>query len=447
MTTRPLSGLALATLLTLSSPALAHNKYKEVTPASPAEDSWSGNHAWVDGTRAVLGDSHHCLGSGDFFYKFHLDTSALVTISVSTVDLGETVSAGLDPAFSLYKGLMSLQGHDDTSYDPLFPIDDNTFLPIASRIDAAPQGHVYTPHDGYRDTLNYSTTGGLGQDGYPLAPYEGQFDALGDWSMANAHAVPGQPTVPSLCPIDECPDGNPVGDWATLYYITHRNDHVGVGATADTTTEVLQDEPLEAGDYTIIVGGGCPGCSDFGFFGGRITLGVTSAPGLSSDLLTGKTITLKTKMGDPAKSGLALTSKDAAVTLGAGNGSADDPTVAGATVRVHSTNGSFDDVYNLPAANWSLIGKPGQGKGYKYKDKTLAAGPIASATITSGKNLKLTGKGAALGHTLGVNPAPVRVTLTSGGHRYCLQFGGVGKWKADKTYTAKNASAPAVCAP
>jgi len=449
---------AILLLLAASTPALAHIDYFEVTPTTPGQNAWVGNHTWADGTRTVLADSHPSLGYGDHVFKFHLDAPSLVTISVSTVavpDLGGV--AGLDPAFTLYKGLLPLEGHDDESYDPLNPIDDDTFLPIASRVDAAPAGHVYTPHDGYRDTLGYSTTGGLytpandggdsGLDGSPVNPFAGQFDALGDWSMANAYAVIGQPTVPSQCPPDDCPEGNPVGDWTKIYYVTHRNDHVGVGATPDTTTEVMQDEPLEAGDYTLFVGGGCPGCSDFGVLGGEVTLAVTDAPGLSSNLLGAKTLTLKTKAGMPEKSGLSLSSKDPGVTLGAGNGSADDPTLVGATVRVHSINGSFDDVYSLPAANWTLIGKPGQGKGYKYKDKALAAGPITSVAITTGKSLKVVGKGAGLGHTLGVSPAPVRVVLTLGGHRYCLQFGGGDKWKAGVQFKATDADAPAVCAP
>lgn len=447
MTKLALLPLSILMVLGLNGRAAAHNQYKEVTPATPVEDAWSGNHCWADGTRPELGDSHDCLGSGDFFYKFHLAEPSLVTVTVSTVDIpGLGAFAGLDPAFTLYRGLMGLEGHDDASYDPLNPLDDDTFLPIASRVDAAPPKHVYTPHDGFRDTLDYSTTGGLGMDGYPLVPYAGQFDALGDWSMANGFAVIGEPTVPSQCPIDECPDGNPVGDWAKIYYVAHRNEHAGV-TTPDTTTEVLADEPLDAGDYTIIVGGGCPQCDTGGFFGGRIEIAVAPSPALSSDLLPGKAFTLRSKVGAENRSALSFSVKDPAVTIGAGNGSGDDPTLVGGTVRIHSINGAFDDVYTLPPGNWALIGKPGQGKGYKYKDKAQAAGPITGVTISAGKVLNLTGKGAGLARTLDPSPGPVRVTLTLGGHRYCLRFGGTTKWKAGASFTAKNALAPETCAP
>ena len=149
----------------------------------------------------------------------------------------------------------------------------------------------------------------------------------------------------------------------------------------------------------------------------------------------------------PARSGLTLTSKDATITLGAGNGSGDDPTTAGATVRVRSVAGGFDDTYVLPASKWLLVGKAGQNKGYKYKDAALQAGPVSAALVKPGKTLKVTGRGAGLGHALGVDPVPVEVTVTLGGHRYCLEFGGRSTWKADKLFKATNAPAPASCAP
>jgi len=273
-------------------------------------------------------------------------------------------------------------------------------------------------------------------------PYAGQFDALGDWSMANAYAVPGEPTSPSQCPLSECPDGNPVGDWAVLHYVGHANDHFGSGSSRDTTVEVLSDLALDAGDYTIVAGDGCPACTPGGFVGGKISLTVST-----SDLLPGKKLLLKTKAGSPAKSTLALAAKDATITLGSGNGSIDDPTSVGATVRVHSGAGGFDDTYTLPPANWALIGKPGQNKGYKYKDKTLTAGPISVAVIKNAKGMTVVGKGAGLGHSLAANPAPVDVTVTIGSHRYCFQFGGAQKWKVGAQLKAVDAGAPAACAP
>ena len=168
---------------------------------------------------------------------------------------------------------------------------------------------------------------------------------------------------------------------------------------------------------------------------------------MTGELLSGRTLVLKTKAGSPAKSALSLVSKDVLLTLGAGNGSADDPTLASATVRIRSTSGGFDDTYVMPASNWSLVGKPGQAKGYKYKDPTLSAGPVKSASVKTGKALTLVGNGAGLHHQLADDPSPVDVTVTLGAHRYCLQFGGTTTWKPEKQFTARDAPAPVACAP
>ena len=283
--------LVLVALLGAARLGAAHCLYKDLLPGVPLEDYWAGNRAWTEGTRAVLGDSHHVLGAGSYFYKFHLDGESVVTVVLATATVernGQTYPAGLDPAFSLYRGVLPLYGHDDTPDDPTNPVDEVNFLPVASPRDAAPDGHVYAPHDGYRDTLTFETTGGLytpandggnpDLDGTPVNPFAGQFDALGDWSMANEWAVPGLPTVASGCPAAKCPNGNPVGDWAELTYVAHRNDHVGAGTTPDTTAEVLDDQDLEAGDYTVVVGGGCPGCAPTGLFGGRLGVTVHAVP-------------------------------------------------------------------------------------------------------------------------------------------------------------------------
>ncbi len=124
-------------------------------------------HGWVDGTDADLGDSHQIGGLSARWYRFTLNQPGLVDLSV----IQNTV--GLDPAFTLYRGAFPLSAHDDTVTDPKNPADPNTFLPIQSAIDADPSGQ-YLKHSGYRDTVHQT--------------YEGQFDAFGNWSMANDSA-------------------------------------------------------------------------------------------------------------------------------------------------------------------------------------------------------------------------------------------------------------------
>jgi glucose/arabinose dehydrogenase len=153
----------------------------------------------------------------------------------------------------------------------------------------------------------------------------------------------------------------------------------------------------------------------------------------------GTKLTLKDNATNAEKKRLTMQSKDNVV-LGA---SSDAPTAAGGSLRVVSA--SFDDTYDLPSGNWASIGDPADRKGFTYKDKLLAAGPIKSLIVKAGKLLKATGKGSALGDSLATNPDPVTVVLTLGTRRYCATFGGTVKFEANKSFTAKLADAPTSC--
>jgi len=197
------------------------------------DGSFTG-YGWIAGTNATLGDSHEIDDAKA--YVFRLQRASLVTISFANDPSNPTP---LDPAFSLYAGILPNEAHDDTAFDPLNPVDDINFLPVASPTDTAPNPfHHYFPLDRWRDTLHYSQTGGLDATGSPVHPFVGQFNALNDFSMANPDADPGQ---------------DPAGDWGTINYITHQN-RFGAGRTETLT--IL----LPRGDYTVIAGGA--NCND-----------------------------------------------------------------------------------------------------------------------------------------------------------------------------------------
>jgi hypothetical protein len=83
----------------------------------------------------------------------------------------------------------------------------------------------------------------------------------------------------------------------------------------------------------------------------------------------------------------------------------------------------FEDGYLLPASNWSPLLKKGVVSGYKYTDRDRVLGPIFMAQIKAGL-LKVLGKGAALGHGLGTEPANLTVVFESGDGAYlCLGVG------------------------
>ena len=133
-------------------------------------------------------------------------------------------------------------------------------------------------------------------------------------------------------------------------------------------------------------------------------------------------------------------SKDPTITLGGGNGSADDPTQFGGSLRVLTTTGDrFDSTYNLPPAGWQTIGAPGQNKGYQFTSKT---GPINRVTVVPGRRIRVEGAFTA---TLSTNPDPVELMLRTGATHYCLAFGGKAKFQASKRFTATTSPAPASC--
>lgn len=211
--------LALAALLAASTqPALAHVDYFDIgaglftdVNGVSFDDGLFNSYGWFDGTKSTLGDSHDLAGGR--FYKFTLASAARVTITFTDLN-GE---GALNPALSLYAGLLPDEAHDSASFDPLNPSHFVPGPPPQSIKDPSPVDNgVTTDANGnvspFRDTANITFTG--------------QFDALGDWSMANAS-----------------------NEWAVVRYVTHVGPQ---GGNSVSLVEYL----LGAGDYTLAAGGG-----------------------------------------------------------------------------------------------------------------------------------------------------------------------------------------------
>ncbi|PPD35659.1 MAG: hypothetical protein CTY19_00995 [Methylomonas sp.] len=185
-----------------SSSAFAHVDYGDLN-AFPTQSTTFLRKGWfagtdtplsgcgLDGTAECLGDSHQLQ-----FFKFSLAQDSLINLSFTSIQ------NGLNPAFSLYRGLLPDEAHDDTSTDPLNAVDGN-FDPISHPTDSA-----------YWDSNNIR---------------EGQFNAFGNWSMAND---------------DEA--------WAEIVYITHKNDF---SASSVGSVEALTNYFLQAGSYTVAAAG------------------------------------------------------------------------------------------------------------------------------------------------------------------------------------------------
>jgi len=161
----------------------------------------------------------------------------------------------------------------------------------------------------------------------------------------------------------------------------------------------------------------------------------------------GSKLSLKDNPTNAERKSLTVQAKDGIVLGGTG----DNPTTAASnTLEVVSQvpGAAFDQCYPLPAGNWTVIGELADHKGFKYKDSKRLAGPVKSAQVKADKLIKVSGKGSALGFSLGgTSPDPVTVILTTGARRYCATFGGETKFTASKSFSAKLADTPASCPP
>jgi hypothetical protein len=164
----------------------------------------------------------------------------------------------------------------------------------------------------------------------------------------------------------------------------------------------------------------------------------TTAP----ELLSGKALLLRDD-ANAAKRKVSIKSSDSQLSLGLGDGSEDDPTLAGASLRVRSD--TFDATYELPASGWSRLGATGANAGYRFRD--TGAGPVGEVKVRPGRLLKVAAKGSLLAYDLATDPRPVDVVLTLGGRRLCLQFGGTVKFRAGRSFKATKAPRPAACPP
>ncbi|WGS85765.1 VPLPA-CTERM sorting domain-containing protein [Methylomonas sp. UP202] len=276
-------------------------------------------YSWYDGTQAQLSDSHTVTTNAEAF-TFHLTSDAYVTITDAAYG---TNANRLNPAFSVYRGLLPALSHDGASPDESNPVDFNSplFASKMSSTDHAPgdpniahyiddgsgTGLIENPawtqpfagsggltaeqwyaanyiaHNGYRDTLNGTTTGGIDTDPSSgnfaglLHPYLGQFDAFGNWSMNNANGEWGQIDYISSVSSTAC-NGQNCGETTTGGFTNPGHFEGNNGAIESLILH------LAAGDYTIWaggesgdsldgIGGGCIGVN------GGINLGCSAGAG------------------------------------------------------------------------------------------------------------------------------------------------------------------------
>ncbi len=175
--------------------------------------------------------------------------------------------------------------------------------------------------------------------------------------------------------------------------------------------------------------------SSFPFLALTLLLGLTTQVGAADQPITGDQLLLRPQQ-------IAVRSRDVAISLGGGEGSADDPVLNGGSVRVLSVAGDiFDTTYALPAAGWRYLRRRGEVVGYRYK----GTAPIGSVRVKAGKTVRVAGRSDGLAHTLTASPDPVRVVVKIGARQYCMRFGGTSEFAAGSRYVARDAAAPDIC--
>jgi len=170
------------------------------------------------------------------------------------------------------------------------------------------------------------------------------------------------------------------------------------------------------------------------------TTSTTMPVGPVAQRLSGKKLLLRDAPGKEKKRSIKLLSKDASISLGRGNGSADDPVLNNASLRVVTQNGdAFDTTYALASDRWKYRRKAGGNKGYRFK-----ARPFKSIIVRPGM-IKVVANGLGLEHSLGLDPRPVHVVITLGEQRYCMTFGGDIAFREGRKFLAKDAPMATAC--
>ncbi|AEG01144.1 VPLPA-CTERM sorting domain-containing protein [Methylomonas methanica] len=187
--------------LLIAGQAYAHVDYTVLPQDTPFTTDVLTDFAWYEGTQPGLANSH------DFrWFSFDLSGTSKVSISVAATGAGDFVGnegpvssvGALDVGFTLYSGVVPLESIES-------------------------------------DTLTGTGFGGFGGfNDQGVATTQDQTTA----ASAFVGAGPGDVTL-----------GNADGDWATIGYITHVNNG-GAGVT-----EMLNNWLLQAGSYTLLVGG------------------------------------------------------------------------------------------------------------------------------------------------------------------------------------------------
>jgi hypothetical protein len=252
----------VATLCAGATPLSAHILYTgrdfgvftsggSTTPVTIGQNRVSSNYAWADGTDADFGDSHKLLP-----FRFTLLSTGLVTLQIqgTSFRLGVlNITAMANPGFSIYKGIAHLP-------------------PLAEDHDTSGISSSYM------------------DETYGAGNWEGCFNALGNWKMGSDDGSQYS-DLTSFIYAGNAADGTSTnyGTGATVIRRANGNTQINDVIRGDGVADgvVTGTFALDAGDYTILVGGANYSGTSTASFGFNATLSVAVIPEPSTYALLG----------------------------------------------------------------------------------------------------------------------------------------------------------------
>src|SRR5262245_48965749 len=129
----------------------------------------------------------------------------------------------------------------------------------------------------------------------------------------------------------------------------------------------------------------------------------------------------------------------------------ENPTFAGATLRVYGANATDGDtgVIELDQAKWHALGKPAGSKGYVYRDRQGSAGGVELLMVKQGKHggaLRVVGGKSNWRYGIAGPQGDIALTFTIGKGRWCASFTDASfKKNAAHRVRAQRKDAPASC--
>ena len=152
-------------------------------------------------------------------------------------------------------------------------------------------------------------------------------------------------------------------------------------------------------------------------------------PGGSGGPLAGRLLNLRDVPGDPERRRLVVLSRDPAV-VAPPAGSAGDPSIAGALLRLANPSTGEEALLPLPAAGWQALGRPAGSRGFRYRDSAGLLGACRKVLVRPGRLWKAVCQGAGIAFDLDEagGQGLLEVELALGADPpYCLRFGGLVK--------------------